>query len=104
MFKTIHLDFRNAGVLNPLVLDYLEKKPHLGPFYDFFPDPQGFSELLKTGPYADFDRQRLVGILKAQSGLVGNTSEASLRNLEKLGSKQAWTVTTGHQLCLFTGP
>ena len=104
MFKTTHLNLRNAGTLNPLVLDYLEKNKQLSPFYEFFPDAHGFSELLTSGPYKEFNREQLVQILMHQSQQVQNTSEQTVLNIQTLKEKNTFTVTTGHQLCLFTGP
>lgn len=104
MFKTTHLDFRNAGTLNPLVLAYLERSQSVTPFYDFFPDKAGFAALLKSDPYAGFDRELLATTLLQQAKWVENTSDLTLQNIEKLKEKNTFTVTTGHQLCLFTGP
>jgi len=104
MFKKTNLNFKSAGVLSSLVLNYLNKDEKLKPFYGFFPDENGFSELLKSKPYKDFDRTLLSEILMEQSALVGNSSELSTANIQKLKNPNAFTVTTGHQLCLFTGP
>lgn len=104
MFKKTTLDYKTTGVLSPLVSEYLNKNEKLRSYYGFFPDVKGFEELLKSKPYENFDRAKLSEILRAQSGLVANTSEASLLNIEKIKQKETFTVTTGHQLCLFTGP
>lgn len=104
MFKKTTLDFKTSGALNKLVADYIHKKENLKPFYGFFPDEAGFAQLLKTPPYADFDRGPLSKILDEQARQVKNTSEASFINIQKLSQKNTFTVTTGHQLCLFTGP
>ncbi|MES2680709.1 MAG: bacillithiol biosynthesis cysteine-adding enzyme BshC [Bacteroidota bacterium] len=104
MFKTTFLDFKNSGTLNPLVLDYLEKNDKVRPFYNFFPDLEGFSNLLKNKPYTNFDRLTLSDILLKQSAEVKNTSEPSLANIALIKNKNVFTITTGHQLCLFTGP
>src|SRR6218665_256584 len=104
MFKTTHLDLRQAGTLNPLVQDYIERNKKTDPYYTYFPDKKGFSQLLQTRPYAELNRKALVEILLRQSQQVGNTSEGSMVASEKLGAKNTYTVTTGHQLCLFTVP
>lgn len=104
MFKKTTIDYRSSGVLNPLVLDYLTKNETLRSFYGNFPDKQGFASLLKTSLYSGFDRDLLVETLVSQSALVKNTSEQSVANIGRLGQKNVFTVTTGHQLCLFTGP
>jgi bacillithiol synthase len=104
MFKKATLDFKSSGVLNTLVLDYLNKKKDLKAFYDFFPDKTGFSELLTTQPYSALKRNELSEILLLQSRLVKNTSQHSLKKIQQLSHTNTFTVTTGHQLCLFTGP
>lgn len=104
MFKTETIDLKTSGAINALVMDYLEKKETLKPFYDNYPDKNGFSELLKTNLYSQLDRNLLSEILLKQSKLVNNTSALSLKKIESLKQKNVFTVTTGHQLCLFTGP
>ncbi len=42
MFKKTTLDFKSAGVLSSLVLNYVNKDEKLKPFYGFFPDEKGF--------------------------------------------------------------
>ncbi len=104
MLKTTRIDLKRSGLPGRLPSDYLYGKPELRPFYTFTPDIQGFSDLLKTSPYAGMDRAVLSDTLNAQATSVNNSSEASFRNIDLLRQKTAFTVTTGHQLCLFTGP
>lgn len=104
MLKHITLNYKNSGVLNTLVLNYLNRDQKLAPLYSFFPDKKGFEDLIKSGAYNDFDRNTLSEILLKQSGYVENASGNSVKNIYKLKEKNTFTVTTGHQLCLFTGP
>lgn len=104
MLNKTTINFKGTGVLNNLVEDYLERKPQVKEFYAYFPDIAGFAEALKHDRYTALDRTRLSGILADQAKLVDNTSEATLKNISLLNSHNAYTVTTGHQLCLFTGP
>ncbi len=104
MLKTEKIDLKTSGTLNPLVQDYLDKKETLKPFYDHYPNESGFADLLKTNLYSDLDRNKLSEIISAQSKLVNNTSAVSIKKIENLKQKNTFTVTTGHQLCLFTGP
>lgn len=94
----------STGTLSPLLNDYLDRKERLSPFYGFYPDKKGFGELLATQPYHDFDRKRLAEILRRQHATVSNGSEASAKHIALLEHDNCFTVTTGHQLCLFTGP
>jgi bacillithiol synthase len=104
MFKKTTLDYKGTGVLSSLVFNYLNHDKNLHEFYNQFPNEKGFEELLQTKPYSDFNRKRLSEILKQQNLLVANTSESTSFNSDKLENKNTFTVTTGHQLCLFTGP
>jgi len=104
MFKKTFIDYKSAGSLNQLVLDYLEKNEGLKPFYNFFPDVNGCSQWLENLPYQDLDRNQLSDVLSAQSKTVNNTHELTGSNIALLKNKNVYTVTTGHQLCLFTGP
>lgn len=104
MLKKTTLGFKSTGVLNTLVLDYLSKHEALTPFYNFYPDEAGFKQLIQQDPYKDFNHSHLSVTLLQQSRLVENTSEHTLENIQRLAQKNTFTVTTGHQLCLFTGP
>ena len=104
MFKTETIDLKKSGAINALVLDYLDKKENLKSFYSYYPDKKGFLDILSSNLYSSLDRNLLSEITLNQSKLVSNTSSFSLKKIESLKQKNVFTVTTGHQLCLFTGP
>lgn len=104
MFKLSNISFENSGSLNPLVLDYIKQTEKLKPFYNHFPDKTGFDSLLKSNPYSKLDREILTLTLLEQSELVLNTGEQTRKNISHLKNKNTFTITTGHQLCLFSGP
>lgn len=104
MFTKTSIPFKNAEVLKKLSLNYLENNINLKPFFSFYPNLKGFEELIKTNPYSTFDRENLYQILLKQSNFSKNTSKKSFENIKKLKEKKSYTITTGHQLCLFTGP
>jgi len=104
MFKVTHTDLQNTGVLNPLVSDYLKRVPGLSPFYTFFPDLNGLSSAIQNADYSALDRDSLYKVLSSQASQVNNTSVESKHNIELLKQKNTFALTTGHQLCLFTGP
>ena len=58
----------------------------------------------KKNSFDNADRTVLVNALQQQAQLVANTSYSSKANIELLKNKNTYTVTTGHQLCLVTGP
>jgi bacillithiol biosynthesis cysteine-adding enzyme BshC len=104
MFNASFLSLQESGVLNKLVSDYLSGKEDLKKFYRHFPDKKGFESFIEERPYHSFERNTLVAALETQSTLTKNFSETSKINLAKLKDQHTFTVTTGHQLCLFTGP
>ncbi|MBP9068493.1 MAG: bacillithiol biosynthesis cysteine-adding enzyme BshC [Bacteroidia bacterium] len=105
MFQKHTLSFEDTGLLNALVQDYLLKKKDTEQLYVSFPDIDGYKKILgDTKLYATLDRKILVQSLLQQAQAVTNTSKESLANISQLGNTNCFTVTTGHQLCLFTGP
>lgn len=104
MLKAERISLETAGVLNPLVQDYLNALPALREFYSYTPDLSGFSKAILEAPYQSLKRETLVQVLKTQHNAVRNGSQASEHNIAKLALANTFTITTGHQLCLFTGP
>ena len=49
------------------------------------------------------DRMNLVDVLKKQNQSI-DLSDLTQSNIESLESTDTFTITTGHQLCIFTGP
>ncbi len=94
----------NKKQLNSLVYDYLSKKNTVSDFYKYFPDKEGFRNAIASNSFNGIDRNLLKNELLQQSKLVSNTTKQSLSNIELLANGNSFTVTTGHQLCLFTGP
>src|SRR5947207_2759670 len=100
--KNLALDKK---LLSPLVFDYISKKESLKPFYNYFPDLSGFTQLLAGKDLCGhIKRDLLADVLREQALSVTNTTAPSVKNIKLLSEKNTFTVTTGHQLCLFTGP
>jgi len=104
MFRTRSIPLSKFGGLSRLVSDYLDAKPELQSYYSFAPNLEGFKKLLATNPYQELDRGRLSSTLLEQASSVSNSSEKTVANIKELKKKSTYTITTGHQLCLFTGP
>ncbi|MFB9861660.1 bacillithiol biosynthesis cysteine-adding enzyme BshC [Rufibacter immobilis] len=97
------LDYNATGAFSSLVLDYLRKDTKLQPFYAHFPEVASFAALIKDRNFPQEQRQVLVEELTRQYEGV-ELPEAVKSNLEALAQPQTFTITTGHQLNLFTGP
>jgi bacillithiol biosynthesis cysteine-adding enzyme BshC len=86
-----------------LVWDYLHQKLPTE-LYSFFPDNKGFHNALQQAHHFEWDRSILVQVLLNQASRVSNTSTITIDNIKALHQDNTYTITTGHQLCLFTGP
>lgn len=101
------IPFRDTQYFTSLICDYLEQKPELKPFYNRFPELDNFKaqieEKSKLNPLSKSQRQVLSSVLDSQYRST-KTSEATRLNISLLKESNTFTVTTGHQLNLFTGP
>jgi bacillithiol synthase len=96
---------KESGFFTKLMLDYLYNEKAVQPLFNRFPSIENFKAQIeeKKQNYTDTDRQLFVtAILNQYSNK--NTSKLTQANIEKLALKNTFTVTTGHQLNLFTGP
>jgi bacillithiol synthase len=90
---------------SPFFLDYIERKTNLAPFYHRFPIPGNFKEQIAEKASNFPENHRLIlaeSLSKQYTGLT--LSSAVEQNILKLKDKRTFTVTTGHQLNIFTGP
>lgn len=99
------VSYRKTGYFSKLICDYVEQEPVLKPFYNRFPEMGSFKEQLreKQGSYSGDTRQVLADALERQYAHAVMTAETS-SNIHALRSENTFTITTGHQLNLFTGP
>ncbi|MDA0314856.1 MAG: bacillithiol biosynthesis cysteine-adding enzyme BshC [Bacteroidetes bacterium] len=97
------VDLKKTGQFSTFFLDYLEGKESLRPFYSHLPNLESFGEAIKAKQFSAAKRQTLVEVLESQ--YVGvPLSPAAAHQLAALREEKTFTVTTGHQLNLFTGP
>ncbi|MEM9678806.1 MAG: bacillithiol biosynthesis cysteine-adding enzyme BshC [Bacteroidota bacterium] len=99
------ISFRETGYFSDFICDYLDEKPELKPFYHRFPHIENFKSQIeeKSSAFSSETRQVLSKALKAQYSTI-DASELTLQNIEALQHNNTFTITTGHQLNLFTGP
>ncbi|GHC63208.1 bacillithiol biosynthesis cysteine-adding enzyme BshC [Ulvibacter litoralis] len=95
----------DTGYFSKLMCDYLAEKDTLASFYGNFPMLENFQKQIteKKNSFSAQSRAVLVQALHKQYATT-DASEATLANIESLSNSNTFTVTTGHQLNLFTGP
>jgi len=103
--KQNHIPFKKTGYFSSLICNYLDEKIQLNPFYNRFPKLENFKAQIKQkeGSFSLENRNTLVSVLKKQYQNVEN-SQLTKQHIESLKSENTFTITTGHQLNLFTGP
>jgi uncharacterized protein YllA (UPF0747 family) len=99
------LELADTQAFSSFFLDYIHQKENLKPFYSLFPRIENFETQIesKAKSFPQTSRNILTAVLKEQyNGLTVST--ATQQNIESLKSENTFTVTTGHQLNIFTGP
>ena len=99
------IPFQNTGYFSKIICDYLDHKDTNTPFYNNYPDLNGFKKQIEEKRLSVRTQTRtiLVESLINQYKNV-NTSNTVKANIQLLQKENTFTVTTGHQLNLFTGP
>ena len=100
-----YIKYQDTGYFSSFICDYLDEKPELRPFYNRYPKIENFKSQIeeKSVSVKAESRTVLVEQLKQQYENI-EASELTIQNIESLASAKTFTITTGHQLNLFTGP
>ena len=99
------ISYSETNYFTPLILDYLAEKKELRPFYNRYPHLDNFEQQIeeKAQNYNPQIRTDLVRVLVEQYQQI-EISEKTAENIKLLEKENTFTVVTGHQLNLFTGP
>jgi bacillithiol biosynthesis cysteine-adding enzyme BshC len=103
--KHSHISFEQSHAFNQFFLDYINGKDSLKPFYSAIPKLENFKQQIeeKGKSFSKESRNKLTDVLTQQyQGLT--ISESVKNNLAALRDTKTFTVITGHQLNIFTGP
>ncbi|MBK6266875.1 bacillithiol biosynthesis cysteine-adding enzyme BshC [Marivirga sp. S37H4] len=98
------IEFSETGQFAPIFNDFVEQKEVLKTFYHRFPLIENFKDQIKEKAGHPVNREVLVQSLKNQYQSIPNLSEKFVSKIESLQSVKTFTVTTGHQLNIFSGP
>jgi bacillithiol biosynthesis cysteine-adding enzyme BshC len=101
--QTEKISLDETDCFSPFFLDYLNGKKELSPFYQSAPTVEGIGHSIKNRPFSQASRAVLAAALTRQyDGLI--LSEKTKSNIDALRQPNAFTIVTGHQLNIFTGP
>ncbi|AUD03048.1 bacillithiol biosynthesis cysteine-adding enzyme BshC [Spirosoma pollinicola] len=94
-----YLPLASTGQFSSLFLDYITNKDSLKSYYGRFPTIESFKDQLEEKTFDVAKRQVLVDTLERQYQSLPTKPDFSV-----LRQPNTFTVTTGHQLNIFTGP
>ncbi len=97
------IPYQKINNFSKLALDYLNHDEKLTPFINHFPEIENFAKQILEKKDHVVDRNLLVDVLKRQNSSL-SLSKKTKDNIDLLALDNSFTVVTGHQLCLFTGP
>ena len=101
MKNSISIEINTSNHLPLITKDYVSKN-NLKEFHSFENNIDNYSEqIIVRNNFSTEKRNSLVEVLLDQNK---GFSKNIIDNILKLRDSKTFTVTTGHQLCLFTGP
>lgn len=97
------VDLEKTGIFSKIFLDYIAGEAKLADMYSFEPSLKGFEKALSRRKFSVDNRNTLVNVLNEQYKGLSITDDV-VQNINLLKDQNTYTVTTGHQLNIFTGP
>ncbi|NEM96112.1 bacillithiol biosynthesis cysteine-adding enzyme BshC [Pontibacter burrus] len=102
--KITKMDYAATGAFSQTIADYLAQNEKLKPFYNHFPTIASFEAQLQEKSFSQEQRQVLHKALQEQYSSVSEINPKVQQNMDLLLQPNTFTITTGHQLNIFTGP
>lgn len=100
--KVDFVEYEDIGMLHPITRAYINNDPKIQSLFQYAPSAKGLKEAIDNRNKFPVDRSLLVKQLREQ--YAGSESKIVDETLSELEQDNCFTVVTGHQLCLFTGP
>lgn len=99
------ISYKEIPYYSSLIIDYLDQKEELKSFYHRFPHLKNFKKQIeeKQSNFSKTHRNVLNNALQKQYKNLETTQKVQ-DNIEALKKENTFTITTGHQLNLFSGP
>ncbi|PIQ48099.1 MAG: bacillithiol biosynthesis cysteine-adding enzyme BshC [Cytophagales bacterium CG12_big_fil_rev_8_21_14_0_65_40_12] len=97
------IPFDQTNSFSKSFLDYIGGVEALAPYYNRLPNIKNFKAQIEEKSFSPEARNTLVQVLNEQYNGF-EISEKTADNITNLALENTFTVTTGHQLNIFTGP
>ncbi len=104
-FISSKLPLENTGSFEKTIISYINGHNSLKKLYDFEPDLAGLGKRIEAGSNKELDRALLVKVLRSQYQGFDLLPDSPVKiNIESFASQSTFSITTGHQLNIFSGP
>ena len=98
-----NINLKETGSFSPFFIDYINGKDTLKPFYGLPPEIGNFQKQINQKEFSKSNREVLASVLSQQYEGLGISDEVK-NNINSLKNDGTFTITTGHQLNICTGP
>ena len=100
-----HIAYKDTNYFNSLFCDYIDNSQNIKNLYNNRPTIESFKSQIisKKASFKTENRLVLKNVLKKQYANI-NISKDLKETIDSIENINTFTVTTGHQLSLFTGP
>jgi len=97
------ITFQNSGYFSEIMIAYLNRSKTLKELYNRFPSSENFAlQIHEKKNFNQNNRNVLIESLSEQYNQI-DCSDLTKKNIQLLQQNNTFTITTGHQLNLFTG-
>ncbi|MCE3279769.1 MAG: bacillithiol biosynthesis cysteine-adding enzyme BshC [Bacteroidetes bacterium] len=107
-FKKTQINLSETKQFSKLIVDYINADEKLRKFYSYLPDISSFEQVIEDHSKVSINRELLADVLNDQYAsrikIIETDYQKTRSNIDLLKESTTFTVCTGHQLCLFTGP
>lgn len=102
--KITRIPFQETGLFPELLTRYLTDDPSLKPFYRYAPEFTSIASAMEDRRKTHIDRIALHDAIRKQYQHLEELDNCVVESLEAIKDSNTFTITTGHQLNIFTGP
>jgi bacillithiol synthase len=102
--KITKMDYAATRAFSKTIADYLCQDEALKPFHNHFPTLEAFEVQIKEKNFEAVQRETLHKALQEQYISISSINTKVQQHIDLLLQPNTYTVTTGHQLNIFTGP
>ncbi len=99
--NTYKVCFKETGYFSKLLIDYITQNNSLDCFYGLYPHIANFEKQIERKQYHASTRKILHEVISRQYRHMESIPE---HQIDLLAQEHTYTVTTGHQLNIFSGP